>query len=80
MRKALILVVLCLVAAAGATAAPLSAALDSIYQLYAAKDLAKAYATLQRLETQAQTPADRFAVRLEIGDFLLDKKADYAGA
>jgi parvulin-like peptidyl-prolyl isomerase len=79
-RKALILVVLCLVAAAGATAAPLSAALDSIYQLYAAKDLAKAYATLQRLETQAQTPADRFAVRLEIGDFLLDKKADYAGA
>ena len=80
MKKALTLVLLCLMAAAGTSAAPLSAALDSVYQLYAAKDMDKAYATLQRLDAEAQTPADRFAVRLEIGDFLLDKKGDYAGA
>ena len=79
MKKALTLVLLSLMAA-GASAAPLSAALDSVYQLYAAKDMDKAYATLQRLDAEAQTPADRFAVRLEIGDFLLDKKDDYAGA
>jgi parvulin-like peptidyl-prolyl isomerase len=79
-KKALTLVLLCLMAAAGTSAAPLSAALDSVYQLYAAKDMDKAYATLQRLDAEAQTPADRFAVRLEIGDFLLDKKDDHAGA
>ena len=80
MKKALTLVLFCLVAAAGASAAPPSAAIDSVYQFYAAKDLAKAYAILQRLDAGAKTPADRFAARLEIGDFLLDKKADYAGA
>jgi len=79
-KKALTLVLLWLVAAAGASVAPLGAALDSVYQFYAAKDLARAYSTLQRLDAEAKTPADRFAVRLEIGDFLLDKKADYAGA
>ena len=79
MKKALALVLLCL-AVAGASAAPLNAALDSVYQFYAAKDLDKAYAILQRLDAEAQTPADRFTARLEIGDFLLDKKADYAGA
>jgi peptidyl-prolyl cis-trans isomerase C len=78
-KKALALVVLCL-AAAGASAAPLSAPLDSVYQFYAAKDVDKAYAVLQRLDGEALTPADRFAIRIEIGDFLLDKKADYAGA
>ena len=80
MKKALTLVLFCLVAAAAASTAPLSAALDSVYQFYAAKDLDKAYAILQRLDAGAKTPADRFAVRLELGDFLLDKKADYAGA
>ncbi|MBN2466183.1 peptidyl-prolyl cis-trans isomerase [candidate division WOR-3 bacterium] len=80
MKKALTIGLLCLMAAAGAVAAPPSAALDSVYQFYAAKDLDKAYAILQRLNTEASTPADRFAVRLEIGDFLLDKKADYTGA
>jgi peptidyl-prolyl cis-trans isomerase C len=79
-KKTLTLVLLCLIAAAGANAAPLSAALDSVYQFYAANNLSKAYSTLQRLDAEAKTPADRFAVRLEIGDFLLDKKADYAGA
>ena len=79
MKKALALVLLGL-AVAGASAAPLNAALDSVYQFYAAKDLDKAYAILQRLNAAAQTPADRFVARLEIGDFLLDKKADYAGA
>jgi peptidyl-prolyl cis-trans isomerase C len=78
-KKALALVLLCL-AAAGASAAPLNAALDSVYQFYAAEDLDKAYAILQRLGAEAQTPADRFTARIEIGDFLLDKKADYAGA
>lgn len=80
MKKALTLGLLCLIAAAGAVAAPLNAALDSVYQLYAAKDMDKAYAILQRLDAEALNPADRFAVRLEIGDFLLDKKADYPGA
>jgi len=79
-KKALTLGLLCLIAAAGASAAPLSAALDSVYQFYAANDQPKAHAILQRLDAGVLTPADRFAVRLEIGDFLLDKKADYAGA
>ena len=80
MKKALTLVLLCLIAVAGASAAPLGAALDTVYWHYAAKDMDKAYAMLQRLDAEARTPADRFVARLEIGDFLLDKKADYAGA
>jgi peptidyl-prolyl cis-trans isomerase C len=79
-NKALTLVLLCLITAAGVSAAPLGAALDSVYQFYAANDLSKAYSMLQRLDAEAKNPADRFAVRLEIGDFLLDRKADYAGA
>jgi parvulin-like peptidyl-prolyl isomerase len=79
-KKALTLVLLCLLAVAGASAAPLSAALDTVYWHYAAKDLDQAYALLQRLDAEAPTPADRFVTRLEIGDFLLDKKVDYAGA
>jgi len=78
-KKTLTLALLWLMAA-GASAVPPDAALDTVYQLYAAQDLDKAYATLQRLDAEAKTPADRFAVRLEIGDYLLDKKADYAGA
>jgi peptidyl-prolyl cis-trans isomerase C len=73
-------VLLCLIAAAGASAAPLSAALDTVYRLYVANDMDQAYAMLQRLDAEAKTPADRFVARLEIGDFLLDKKADPAGA
>lgn len=80
MKKALTLVLLCLLAVAGANAAPLSAALDTVYWDYAAKNLDRAYATLQRLDAEARTPAARFVTRLEIGDFLLDKKADYAAA
>ena len=80
MKKALTLVLLCLLAAAGASAAPLGAALDTVYWHYAAKDMDKAYAMLQRLDAEARTPADHFVPRLEIGDFLLDKKTDYAGA
>jgi len=79
-KKSLTLVLLCLIAVAGAFAAPLGAALDSVYRLYVVKDMDQAYAMLQRLETEAKTPADRFAVRLELGDFLLDKKSDPAGA
>ena len=80
MKKALTLVLLCLVAAAGASAAPLSAALDTVYRLYVMNDMDQAYAMLQRLDAEAKTPADHFVARLEIGDFLLDKKADPAGA
>ena len=80
MKKALTLVLFCLVAAAGASAAPLSAALDSVYRLYVTNDMDQAYAMLQRLDAGAKSSADRFVTRLEIGDFLLDKKADYAGA
>jgi peptidyl-prolyl cis-trans isomerase C len=79
-KKALTLVLLCLIAAAGASAAPLSAALDTVYRLYVTNDMDQAYAMLKRLDAEAKTPADRFVTRLEIGDFLLDKKADYAGA
>jgi len=79
-KKGLTLVLLGLIAAAGASASPLSAALDTVYQLYVAKDMGKAYAMLQRLDAEAKAPADRFAVRLEIGDYLLDKQADYAEA
>jgi len=79
-KKALTLVILCLIAAAGANAAPFSSALNTVYQLYVTKDMDQAYAMLQRLDAEAKTPADRFLVRLEIGDFLLDKKTDYAGA
>jgi len=79
-KKALTLVLLCLIAAAGAGATPFSATLDSVYQLYSTKDVSKAHAMLQRLSAEAKTPADRFAARLEIGDFLLDKRGDYAGA
>jgi peptidyl-prolyl cis-trans isomerase C len=79
-KKILTLVLLCLVAAAGVSATTVSAALDSVYRLYVTKDMDQAYAMLQRLDAEAKSPADRFAVRLEIGDFLLDKKADYAGA
>ena len=80
MKKALTLGLLCLIAVAGAVAAPLNAALDTVYQFYAANDMDKANAILKRLDAGDLNPADRFAVRLEIGDFLLDKKADYAGA
>ena len=80
MKKALTLVVLCLIAAAGASAAPFGSALDTVYQFYVTKDMDQAYAMLQRLDAETKTPAERFVVRLEIGDFLLDKKADYAGA
>ncbi|HTW92586.1 MAG TPA: peptidyl-prolyl cis-trans isomerase [bacterium] len=80
MKKALTLALLCLVAAAGASTTPVSAALDTVYGLYVAKKVDQAHAVLQRLDAEAKTPADRFAVRLELGDFLLDKKADYAGA
>jgi len=79
-KKSLTLVLLCLLAVAGASATPLSAALDTVYWDYAAKNTDQAYAILQRLDADARTPADRFVTRLEIGDFLLDKKADYAGA
>ena len=80
MKKALTLVLLCLITAAGASAAPISATLDTVYGLYVANDMGQAYAVLQRLDAEAKTPADHFVARLEIGDFLLDKKADYAGA
>jgi peptidyl-prolyl cis-trans isomerase C len=79
-KKALTIALLCLIAAAGASAAPLSAALDTVYQLYVAKDMDQAQAMLQRLAAEAKAPADRFAVGLENGDFLLDKKDDPAGA
>ena len=80
MKKALTLVLLCLVAAAGASATPFSAALDTVYRLYVTNDMDQAYAMLQRLDAEAKAPADQFVARLEIGDFLLDKKADPAGA
>lgn len=60
-------------------AAP-SAALDSVYLMYANKDNSSAFATLSRLAATARTPAQRFEVSLELGDYYLDKTRDYRRA
>ncbi|MBM3313071.1 hypothetical protein FJY70_00600, partial [candidate division WOR-3 bacterium] len=80
MKKALTLLLLGLGILAGLKAAPPSAALDTVYRYYVAKAADPAYALLQRLAAEAKSPADQFITQLEIGDFLLDKRADPAGA
>ncbi|MEO0081479.1 MAG: peptidyl-prolyl cis-trans isomerase [candidate division WOR-3 bacterium] len=66
---------------AGAVAAQhLSAGLDSVYRCYAVGDYSTAKNLLEQLDLRTKTPADRFLVKLEIGDFLLDKRQDYAAA
>ncbi|MEO0086355.1 MAG: hypothetical protein ABIK37_06970, partial [candidate division WOR-3 bacterium] len=79
MHKTLTAGLLVLVAARALAASP-QAALDSVYQLYVAKDYSTAHEMLKRLTTSATRAEDRFAFRLELGDFLLDKLEDYAEA
>ncbi len=75
MRKALLLALFGVVAAQ-----PVGPALDSVYRCYVTGDLAGAEAIITRLDGQAKSPADRFAAKLELADYLLDKKHDYQAA
>ncbi len=67
-----------LVAAAGAQ--PVAPALDSVYQLYVSQEYDKAGDILARLDTPDRRPGDRFLIRLELGDLMLDKLYEYAAA
>ncbi len=80
MRKALTAGLLVLVVGAVTAASLTQAALDSVYQLYVAKDYPAAHEMLNRLVASASRAEDRFAFRLELGDFLLDKLQHYADA
>jgi len=80
MSKALTAGLLVLVAAAASAAPPAQAALDSVYQSYVAKDYSAAQEMLERRVASAAGALDRFAYRLELGDFLLDKLRNYAAA
>jgi parvulin-like peptidyl-prolyl isomerase len=80
MKKALSLALLAMLAAAAQAGPKTEAALDSVYQLYVARDWDGAHQMLVRLEAGATNPADKFACALELGDYLLDKAHDYAGA
>lgn len=66
--------------AAVAVAQDLTPKLDSVYRYYVTQDYAAAAALLDRLDQTAVRAADRFAVKLEIGDFLLDRRGDYPAA
>jgi peptidyl-prolyl cis-trans isomerase C len=79
MSKATVLALCCAVFSAAFGATPFEAALDSVYQLYSSKDNAGAWSILTRLDATA-SPQDKFQARLELGDFLLDKKQDCSGA
>ncbi len=76
MKKTLILALV--FAAALASAQKLTPALDSIYRFYVTQDYESAEDALKRLDASARRPNDRFLVKLEIGDFYLDKLQDYA--
>ncbi len=78
MRRYLIPAILIL--AAGAGAAGLGPSLDSLYHYYAVEDFDAAGDLLERMATTFTRGGDRFVVGLETGDFLLDKKRDFAAA
>ena len=78
MKRLLLSALLLLAATAGAQG--LTAKLDSVYRYYVVQDYDAAGMLLQRLDQTVTSPADRFVVKLELGDFLLDKRDDYAGA
>ena len=80
MKKALALALLVLTTTLVSAAPKTEAALDSVYQLYAAKDWSGAQQMLARLEAGATNPNDKFVYALEMGDYLLDKAHDYSGA
>ncbi len=73
---------LALLVVALATTAPGAgpASLDSLYQYYVAGDIDGAEAMLARLRTGARSAADQLTAGLEWGDFLLDKRHEYAAA
>jgi peptidyl-prolyl cis-trans isomerase C len=54
--------------------------LDSVYFYYSEQNYARAFSLLSRLQKQPLNPAQQFALRLEIGDYFLDKAADYPRA
>ncbi|MEO0079649.1 MAG: peptidyl-prolyl cis-trans isomerase, partial [candidate division WOR-3 bacterium] len=47
--------------------------LDSVYRLYAARSFEPAYELLQRLAATSRKPEEIFNIRLELGDYYLDK-------
>ncbi|MGQ9708499.1 MAG: peptidyl-prolyl cis-trans isomerase [bacterium] len=51
--------------------------LDSIYFYYAEQNYTRAYSLLNKLNEQKLNPTQQFTLRLEIGDYFLDKAADY---
>lgn len=69
-----------LIGAATAAAAGPGPALDSVYRFYVTRDFDRAESILRRLEGEFESGAAAFEVQLELGDFLLDKREDYAGA
>jgi len=75
MKKALLCALFCI-----AAAQPIGPALDSVYRCYVTGDLSPAEELIRRLDASVKSPADRFAVKLELGDYLLDKKHDYPAA
>ncbi len=58
----------------------LTTKLDSVYRYYALQQYSAAENLLQRLDAVSTRPADKFLVKLELADFFLDKKEDYAAA
>jgi peptidyl-prolyl cis-trans isomerase C len=75
MKTTLLLALFCV-----AAAQPVGPALDSVYRYYVTGDLAAAEEIILRLDASAKSPADRFAVKLELADYLLDKKQAYPDA
>lgn len=72
---------LALILLATAAAAPVGLpALDTVYRLYTDRNYEPARAILERLSASLVKPEDRFAVRLELGDYELDKAGNYAAA
>ncbi|MFO7675439.1 MAG: peptidyl-prolyl cis-trans isomerase [bacterium] len=53
---------------------------DSLFRLYATRDFEAAGQLLDELAGAATRPTDRLAVRLEQGDYLLDKRGEPAAA
>jgi peptidyl-prolyl cis-trans isomerase C len=76
MKTPIAIVVSAAIAAGAAAAMPVP---DSLYRLYAMREFDRAGQLLAQL-VDAGRPADKFALSLEWGDFLLDKQADPAGA
>ncbi|MEO0085677.1 MAG: peptidyl-prolyl cis-trans isomerase [candidate division WOR-3 bacterium] len=80
MKRHIGLIALAILAATAAAAPVGPPALDTVYRLYADRNFEPARVILERLSASATKPDERFAVRLELGDYHLDKSGDYGTA